>query len=122
MALHNTIGELGEALASTHLESKGYTVLEKNWRYDRAEVDIITDYQGVIVFTEVKTRSSKHYGEPETFVTRKKQRQIIKAANAYMLENDINNDARFDVISILVTPNGDPLELKHIEDAFYPIA
>jgi putative endonuclease len=72
MASHNDLGRRGEEIARDYLENLGYGILKMNWKYGRAEVDVIANQQGVIIFVEVKTRSSVDYGMPEDFVSRKK--------------------------------------------------
>lgn len=93
--------------------------MEANWRFKKLEVDIIAQIDGKIVFIEVKTRSSVDFGEPEDFVSLKKQRFIIEAANNYLLEKNIDAEARFDIVSVL-SENG-TTTIKHLPDAFYPI-
>lgn len=119
MAEHNEIGKAGENIAANHLEKSGYRILERNWRFQKAEIDLITQIQEVIAFVEVKTRSTDHFGEPETAVSLKKQQLILKAAHAYVEQNDLDLEVRFDIISVLmVSPKP---EINHITDAFYPI-
>ncbi len=120
MAEHNQTGVDGEALASAYLSQNGYEVLEKNWRFQHAEIDIIAQKADTLVIAEVKTRKSSFFGEPEEFVNRQKQKHLIKAANAYIEKNDLDMEVRFDIISVLVT--GDKHRVNHIEDAFHPIA
>jgi putative endonuclease len=120
MAEHNQTGLDGEELASLYLVQNGYEVLEKNWRFQHAEIDIIAKKADTIVIAEVKTRKSSFFGEPEEFVNRQKQKLLIKAANAYLEKNDFELEVRFDIIGVLVT--GDNHRINHIEDAFHPIA
>ncbi len=115
----NEIGQSGESLASTHLTSLGFRILETNWRHGHDEVDIIAENEGFIVFVEVKTRKNNNYGSPEEFVTKQKQRFMIRAANAYMIKKEIDKEARFDIVA--VTLNGNQNDVMHITDAFYPI-
>lgn len=119
MAQHNLTGKQGEEIAVKHLAAKGYTVIDRNWRYRKAELDIIARKDGFLVAVEVKTRSTNAFGEPETFVDLKKQRNMIKAANAYVLEKNIGIEVRFDIISVVMM-NGE-IVVTHIEDAFYPL-
>ncbi|MEI7896905.1 MAG: YraN family protein [bacterium] len=114
---HIELGKAGEALALTLLESKGYLILEKNWKYGREEIDIIARDGNFIVIVEVKTRSSNTYAEPEAAVNRSKQRILIRAANAYVNYRRQYGDVRFDIITVLVRPEGE--EINHIVDAFY---
>ena len=112
------LGKKGETIAKGYLLEKSYTILEKNWRYLKAEVDLIVQNDDFIVFVEVKTRSSSNYGDPESFVSGKQQKMIINAANEYIIKNNIEREARFDIISIIISNNTE--EIRHIEDAFYP--
>jgi putative endonuclease len=118
MAEHNELGQQGEKIALSFLQEKGYRVLHVNWRHRRTEIDIIAMDGEIIVFVEVKTRHTSAFGEPENAVDFKKQRKLIHAANAYVLKHGIENDARFDVVSIINDHNV-PL-INHFMDAFYP--
>lgn len=119
MAQHNELGEQGEKLAANFLQAAGYTILARNWRVNRAEVDIIAEKAGTLVFVEVKTRRTAHFGPPEVFVTSKKQNLLAAAAAAYMYEHGHEWAFRFDVISV-VLPKGQAAEVEHFEDAFFP--
>jgi putative endonuclease len=113
---HNfTIGAKGELLAVDFLEKKGYTILEKNWRSNRLEIDIIAEYNNVVVFVEVKTRKNDYYGYPEESVNLTKQEHILKAAEDYVILHDINKEIRFDIVSIII--NSTTQKIYHIEDA-----
>jgi putative endonuclease len=111
-------GKDGEALARKHLLRLGYKILESNWRFKKLEVDLIAEIADTIVFVEVKTRKSNIFGEPEVFVTRKKQNFLIAAAHQYLTENNISLESRFDIISVLL--HQDDQIVKHLEGAFYP--
>ncbi len=119
MADHNDLGNAGEELACKHLRKKGYEILKTNWRFGKDEVDIIAQKEDMIVFIEVKTRSSRFYGEPYVFVTKKKQSFLQRAADAYFDRYNCELEGRFDVISIVI--NGNESSLEHIERAFYPV-
>ena len=118
MAQHNALGIDGELYASTELVSKGYKIVEKNWRHKRDEIDLIVEKDGEIAFVEVKTRTNRYAGNPASHVTIAKQKRIIKAAQAYIESKDIENDLRFDIISVIL--NKKEKSLEHIENAFYP--
>ncbi len=111
-------GEEAEEAAKLFLKKKGYTILASNWRFKKYEIDIIAEFKNIIVFFEVKARSSNVFGEPEVFVTKKKQTFIITAAAHYLKEGMIEKEARFDIISVLQINNN--LTVKHLEHAFYP--
>lgn len=116
MAQHNETGKQGEESAARFLSEKGYTIICCNWRFGKGEIDIVSKKGDTMVFVEVKTRASNDFGEPETFVTRKKQRQIIRTADAYLRLKNIELESRFDVISVI---NGKGnVEIQHMEDAF----
>ena len=118
MAEHNDLGKKGEELAADFLEKKGYQILERNWRQWRNEIDVIAMDGKYLVIIEVKTRQSNYFMEPETAVTRDKQRALIRAANAYVRYKNINCEVRFDILSILISKTSE--QIHHIEDAFYP--
>jgi putative endonuclease len=109
-------GKEGEDVAAEFLTQKGYSVLERNYRYKHAEIDLIVKKGSFIVFVEVKTRSYSFYGEPEAFVDSKKASTVIRAAEQYTYENKYEGNIRFDIVS--VKTGADP-EIVHFEDAFY---
>ena len=118
MAEHNDFGKLGEEIAANYLIGKGYEILERNWRNIHKEIDIIAKDGNFLVIVEVKTRQTDEYGNPDIAVTKKKQRMLISAANAYLFQNKLDIDTRFDIISIIFK-DGEPV-IEHIEDAFLP--
>ena len=115
---HIELGKLGERLAAAYLKQRKIEVLEANYRWKREEVDLIAKDTNTLVFVEVKTRTSDTYAPPEKSVSRSKQRHLIRAANAYIQENKIELEARFDVISVIY--NAYETRIDHIRDAFYP--
>jgi putative endonuclease len=120
------IGDRGEEVAAEFLEQLGYRILERNYRFERAEVDIVCfepaqNYRdgGQVVFVEVKTRSGLGFGHPEEAVTKVKQRKIMKAAGAFLYERRLEGSpCRFDVVSILAAPGEEP-EIEHFKHAFF---
>lgn len=118
MRNHISLGKFGEDLASVFLIRKGFTILDRNWRFSHAEIDIIAKYLDTLVFIEVKTRSSAEFGSPEEFISNKKMLLIQDAANEYMKKNHHNWAIRFDIISVIVKPNGTEL-ISHFEDAWW---
>ena len=119
VARHLKSGRFGEEMARIFLAKQGYEVLELNWRCRYGELDLICRDQQAVIFVEVKTRGSTFFGRPEEFVKRQKQKFIIRAANAYIEKHDLDMEARFDVIGVIVNPRGK--EINHIEDAFSPL-
>jgi len=118
-APHLQTGEKGENIACEYLLNKGFTLIEKNWRFKRTEIDIIAKEKDTVVFIEVKTRSNTKFGFPEVFVSVKKQKDICFAANHYLESNNLDNKVRFDIIAINRIPNN--WEIEHLEDAFFPM-
>lgn len=118
MAEHNELGAKGEEMAVDHLRNNGYDILACNWRFKNAEVDIIAQKGDTLAIVEVKTRRSNYFGEPEEFVGKKQQQNLIMAANEFVLRNDLEVDVRFDIISIIF--NEKQQKLYHIDGAFYP--
>jgi len=117
MAEHNDLGKLGEELAVDHLQKNGYTILQTNFVFQKAEIDIIARKENILAIVEVKTRSSIDFGLPQDFVKPKKIQLLVKAVNEYVIQNDIDADIRFDIISVF--KNGKDFEIEHIEDAFF---
>ncbi|MDQ3192905.1 MAG: YraN family protein [Bacteroidota bacterium] len=120
MAEHNLTGKKGEEIASEFLKLNGYEVLEKNWIYKKFELDIVAQKNKTLIIAEVKTRSGNYIGEPEAWVTKIKQKNLIKGAEAYVLQNKMDFEVRFDIITIIIPAKGEP-KIQHIEDAFYPL-
>lgn len=121
-----SFGDRGEDLAAIYLEENGYVILDRNYRFERAEVDLIcfsppdeNGARGELVFAEVKTRSGLGFGRPEEAVSQMKRRHIVRAAQAYLHERRMEKArCRFDVISILLRPDRQP-EIEHFERAFW---
>jgi putative endonuclease len=116
----NRFGKRGELIASEYLKDKGFDLIQNNYRYDRAEIDLIfedTD-NSLLLFVEVKTRANKKFGEPEESITPLKMEQIRKAAMGFISENEsfLKHDVRLDVITIMLVD--DKAEINHIENAF----
>jgi putative endonuclease len=116
MAKHNELGMLGEELAVDHLLQKGYTILETNWRYQKAEVDIIAQKGEILAAVEVKTRSTNEFGDPQDFVKKKKIKLLTMAVDEYVNRYALEVEVRFDIIAITMNK---ALEIEHLEDAFY---
>jgi putative endonuclease len=117
MAEHNDLGKLGEELAVAFLQKNGYEIRDINWRFQKAEVDIIAQKATVLAVVEVKTRSSLDFGLPQDFVKPKKIQLLVKAINEYVVRKDLDVTVRFDIIAI--HNNKGVFELEHIEEAFY---
>ncbi|UOQ73680.1 YraN family protein [Hymenobacter cellulosilyticus] len=112
------LGQAGETAASAFLTSLGYAVLRQGYRHRRAEVDLIAQHgPDLLVFVEVKTRSSTQYGFPEEFVTERKRQLFRLAAEQFQLETDWHGDIRFDIVAL--TPSSTGFRVEHFQDAFY---
>lgn len=112
------IGNWGEEAAVDLLRKKGYVILERNFRGERGEIDIIAMDKETLVFVEVKTRLQRAFGNPEDAVDVRKQAQIGKIAMIYLTEKELQEkDCRFDVVAISKT--GTKTDIRHIEDAFW---
>jgi putative endonuclease len=112
------IGNRGEDIAAAYLESKDWLIFDRNYFFEKAEVDIVATDRNYIVFVEVKYRSNNYFGEPEDQITPAKEENIRKAAEAWMYERKMETAiARFDVISIVQQENEAP-EIKHFKDVF----
>lgn len=118
-------GERGEEIAARYLQEKGWRVMDRNYRYERAEIDLACfepaesdEAGGEIVVVEVKTRTGRGFGRPEEAVTPQKQRHVTRATAAYLYERGLENArVRFDVVSVLIEPGREP-QVEHFRDAF----
>ena len=117
MAEHNELGKLGEEMAVEFLRNDGYEILETNWTFQKAEVDIIAKKSNILAIVEVKTRSSVEFGLPQDFVKPKKIRLLVKAVDEYVISNNLNAEIRFDIIAI--SKENSNFIIEHLEDAFY---
>ena len=111
------LGNAGENFAADYLEQRGYKIIAKNFRVSSAEIDIVAEIDGVIVFVEVKTRSDINHGLPIEAVNLRKQKKIIEAASVFLQdENYFDKPCRFDVIEIY--SDGVKFSALQIENAF----
>lgn len=118
MADHNELGKLGEELAYQFLLHNGYAILERNYRFQKAEIDIIAQKEPqTVVMVEVKTRNSDFFGDPQSFVTPAKIKLLVKAANEFMIVNTLDLEVRFDIIAVL--KNSKEERIEHLKNAFY---
>lgn len=120
MAAHNDLGKWGERIAAEHLISEGWYIRHCDWTVRGVDLDIvcIDEDSSILVFVEVKTRTSDDYGRPSLAVDEVKRRNIIKASEAYRrLFRLTNLPVRYDIISIVGTPKTG-FSLEHMEDAF----
>ncbi len=117
MAEHNELGKFGEELAVAFLQKNGYHILDTNWIFQKAEIDIIAQKENILAIVEVKTRTSIEFGLPQDFVKPKKIQLLVKAVNEYVISNDLDVEVRFDIIAI--NKEDKTYKIEHLEDAFY---
>jgi putative endonuclease len=117
MAEHNELGKFGEEQAVVYLQQHGYDILETNWTFQKAEIDIIAQKENRLAVVEVKTRSSIDYGLPQDFVKPKKIQLLVKAINEYVVSNDLDVEVRFDIIAVY--KEREHFKIEHLEDAFF---
>ena len=117
MALHNDLGKEAEALAAKWLEEKGYAILHRNWRYSHYEIDIVATKGKFMYFIEVKARNFSRFGYPEDSVTKKKFKDLQKAADEYLFQNPGHPWIQYHVLSVTFHRDKDP-EFFLIEDVF----
>lgn len=116
MAIHNELGKKGELLAVQHLQKKGYHILERNWRYLKAEIDIIALFENTLVIVEVKTRSSTYFGLPQEFIKPSKIKLLVSAANEYVDSKNLHYEVRFDIVSIVLQK--ETAKIEHLKNGF----
>ncbi len=116
MAQHNLLGKQGEEAAARFLMFRDYSILERNWRAGHLEVDIIAQKRGLLVFVEVKTLANDDVMNPEERVDAEKRDNLVRAAKAYLRIHDLDQQVRFDIIS--VTGETPPFSVKHFTNAF----
>jgi putative endonuclease len=118
MAQHNEVGQKGEQAARNYLVKKGYHIVAFNWHFGKKEIDIVANHNQTMIFIEVKTRSTLTFELPKEAVTPKKMRNLIEAADAFLIQRHIDLPSRFDIVTVLMNPT--PTILEHIEGAFLP--
>ncbi|XCF06376.1 YraN family protein [Tamlana crocina] len=117
MAQHNQLGKKGEQLAVDFLLKNGYDIVERNYRFDKAEVDIIAQKSDILAIIEVKTRSTTDFGNPQDFVKSKQIQRLVKAVDEYVTTNCLDVEVRFDIIAIVKEDKS--FKIDHLENAFY---
>ncbi|MCF6224563.1 MAG: YraN family protein [Flavobacteriaceae bacterium] len=117
MAQHNDLGKIGEQIAVDFLTQKGYEIKARNWRFKKAEIDIIAKLGNVLIAVEVKTRSTGDFGDPQEFLKPKQKKLLVTAMHEYVVTKDLDIEVRFDVIAII--KNEQETSIEHLEDAFF---
>jgi len=116
MADHNDFGKLGEDIAVKYLLEKDYKILDRNWIYQKKELDIVSLKDDMLVVVEVKSRSTEYFEHPAEAITLSKIKFLVRATQAYVDLREIKQEVRFDVISVI--KQGSKFKIEHIEDAF----
>lgn len=119
MALHNDLGTWGEEIACEYLRHGGFRILDRDWKYGHRDLDIVAIENDVLVIIEVKTRRNERYADADEAVNATKIRSLSIAANAYIKNHCMDNEVRFDIITIVGTPDTRHT-LRHVRDAFLP--
>jgi len=117
MAQHNELGKKGEQLAVDFLLQNHYEIVERNYRFDKAEVDIIAQKEDILAIIEVKTRSTTDFGNPQDFVKPKQIKNLVKAVDEYVTVNGLEVEVRFDIIAIV--KNEKDYTIEHLENAIF---
>ncbi|MBL0342237.1 MAG: YraN family protein [Bacteroidetes bacterium] len=118
MAEHNELVIKGEEIACQFLRKAGYFILDRGWRWQHLELDILAFKDNTLIVVEVKTRSSAIFAQPDDTISNKKLKQVFEAADRYMETKNIPWEVRYDLITVIV--HGETHSIEHIEDAFYP--
>ncbi|MCH8244347.1 YraN family protein [Patescibacteria group bacterium] len=116
MAVHNTIGKEGEEIAKKYLESKGYKIIEQNYRTKRAEIDIITKHKNKLVFVEVRTKHHEQFGTPEDTINYQKRKRLQKNAAAYVHRKRYKGPYRIDAVCLVIDKNEGLRRINHYEN------
>ena len=114
----SALGARGEERAAKHLESLGYTIVERNYRCRHGEIDIIARENGDLVFVEVKSRRNTSFGYPSEAVDSRKQRKLALSGEQYLIDRDLGEiDCRFDIAEVYFI-NGSPVKVEVVRGAF----
>lgn len=117
MSGEKIFGKAGEQMAVAYLIREGYTILHRNYRFGKAEIDIIAEKDEVMAVIEVKSRSSELFEAITKTLKPSQIRRLVLAADHYLQENELEHEVRFDIITVLKKEGG--LQLEHIKDAYY---
>lgn len=113
------IGSFGEALARDYLISKGYKILNMNFRNKFGEIDIICKKNNLLIFCEIKSRYSNSFGSPIESITCYKQKQIIKLSELYLISKKYYNfNVRYDIIEVIFNTITSSHIINHVQDEF----
>jgi putative endonuclease len=117
MGKHNEFGKEGEQKAVDFLVQNGYTIKHRNYTYLKGEIDIVAQKADILAIVEVKSRTSGFLEDLANTVNSKKIKLVVRAADHYVIQRDLNVEVRFDIITII--RRGNNFLVEHIENAFY---
>ncbi len=117
MGKHNEFGQEGEQIASDFLKQKGYQILKQNYRYDRAEIDILAQIDEILAVVEVKSRTSGFLEDISHTINRGKIQRLVKATDHFITQNNLDLEVRYDIITVIKKRND--FEIEHLENAFH---
>ena len=117
MAQHNDFGKLGEEKAVAYLQQNGYVIQARNYRYRKAEIDIVAQKGNILAIVEVKSRQAPFLAELSDSINAKKKELLVMAADAFVITKDLDVEVRFDIITVV--GKSEQFQLQHIKDAFY---
>lgn len=117
MTRSHELGRRGEELAASHLRSRGWRILDRNWRFHHKEIDLVVERHGVVAFVEVKARSPGGWGHPLEAITVAKRRELLWAARGWIAAHGRGYDSfRFDAVFVEAAPAS--VRVEHVEDAW----
>ncbi|MDX1664977.1 MAG: YraN family protein [Candidatus Promineifilaceae bacterium] len=112
------LGQWGERVAALHLEAKGYSIMERNWRCERGEIDLVARAGEIVLFVEVRTRRGRHLGTPEESITPRKAKKLLSLAARYIAERNLSDvDWRVDLVAVELDRRGKLVRCEHIPNA-----
>lgn len=115
------LGRWGEDLAARYLRARGWSILARNYRFGRREVDLVVRRDDLVAFVEVKARSARGYGHPLEAITRLKRREVEAVATHFLASHGLDGvDVRFDAVAVYYRPDSRYASLEHVEDAWRP--
>jgi putative endonuclease len=114
------LGRWGELVAATHLEAKGYAIVERNWRCRLGEIDLVAQSGDTLVFVEVKTRRGRDFGMPEEGVTLRKSQKLLAIGQQYVFDHALEDvNWRIDLVAVELDKSGKLLRCEHVENAVW---
>jgi putative endonuclease len=111
------LGQWGESLAATHLEAQGYEIVERNWRTNQGEIDLVVRGGLELIFVEVKTRRGRDMGLPEEGLTKRKGDKLMLLVQEYVAHHNLDVDWRIDLVAVELDGRGKLLRCEHIPNA-----